>query len=129
MLYKRYQNTSTTVLSINLQIATILKILTDKINESNELFKSFKAKQAIELGENASKIATSFATIISDAVYELTNDSSVDSQTKKDLKELNDYFISIAVLITQFNYSRDENLFERLVNSIKAMEKAWRDKN
>lgn len=128
MLYKKYHSVAAHSMSINQQIATILKDLNKRLIESDVLFKELKANQAIALGEKNSKIATSFATILSEGVEEALVNQHLPKDSIDALKEIKDYFISIAVLITKFNYSRDQQLFNRLSKSIADMEAAWRTK-
>jgi hypothetical protein len=128
MFYQKYQNASANSMSINQQIATILGDLRRRLIESDKLFKELKAAQAIALGEKNTKIASSFATILSEGVAEALTNPNLPASSVEALKEIKDYFISMAILIAKFNYSRDPVLFERLVNSIQTMESTWRAK-
>lgn len=129
MLYQKYHAVAAHSMSINQQIATILRDLNNRLIESDRLFKELKANQAITLGEKNSKVATAFATILSEGIEESLINQHLPKNSVDALKEIKDYFVSIAVLITKFNYSRDQQLLNRLSKSIADMEAAWRAKN
>ena len=52
-MYNRYKQTSIQGLTINQQIATVLKDINMKIQESERLFRSYKLAASIETGEKA----------------------------------------------------------------------------
>lgn len=128
MFYQKYQTAAANSMSINQQIATILGDLRRRLIESDKLFKELKAAQAIALGEKNTQIATSFAAILSEGIEEALANPSLPKSSIEPLKEIKDYFVSIAVLITKFNYSRDQQLLARLTASIQTMETTWRAK-
>lgn len=128
MFYQKYQAAAANSMSINQQIATILGDLRRRLLESDKLFKELKAAQAIALGEKNTQIATSFASILAEGIEEALANPHLPRSSIEPLKEIKDYFISIAVLITKFNYSRDQELLARLTTSIQTMETTWRAK-
>lgn len=128
MFYQKYQAAAANSMSINQQIATILGDLRRRLLESDKLFKELKAAQAIALGEKNTQIATSFASILAEGIEEALANPNLPRSSIEPLKEIKDYFISIAVLITKFNYSRDQELLARLTTSIQTMETTWRAK-
>lgn len=129
MFHQKYQTAAAHSMSINQQIAIILGDLRRRLIESDRLFHDLKAAQAIALGEKNSKIATSFATILSEGIEEALITQHMPKNSIDALKEIKDYFVSIAILITKFNYSRDQQLLHRLSKSIADMEVAWRAKS
>lgn len=128
MFYQKYQVATANSMSINQQIATILGDLRRRLIESDKMFKEFKAAQAVALGEKNTQIATSFAGILSEGIEEALANPNLPKSSIEPLKEIKDYFVSLAVLITKFNYSRDQQLLARLTASIQTMETTWRAK-
>ena len=124
-MYNRYQNNSISSLSINQQIAIVLGDISQKLDTSHQLFAQLNAAESIALGEKTIQIATTFATIIDEGISE-TIAQGVDPVTESALRELRGYFVSLPIIITQYVTSRDQELYQRLQDSIKNMEQSWK---
>ena len=122
-MYNRYKQTVTQSLSVNQQIAAVLKVINTRLQESDQLFRNFQASKSIEVGEKAVYMAIALADIL-DKYFAKTLESA-DSQTASGIKELQYHFDKIHKLIIQYIATRNVPLLMRILNDLTAMEVFW----
>ncbi len=124
-MYNRYKQTVTQSLSVNQQIAAVLKVISKRLLESDQLFRTFHAAKSIEVGEKAVYMAIALADIL-DKHFAQTL-ASADPQIAKGIQELQYHFGQIHQLIIKYIATRSAPLLARILKNLTAMEVFWEE--
>ncbi len=126
-MYNRYKQTSIQGLTINQQIATVLKDINMKIQESERLFRSYKLAASIETGEKAVYKSIALSNIMEGYINQAAAKHKNKPEVIEGLKDLQLHFDNLHKVINQYVVKRNKEVYEKIVLNLKAMEDFWVD--
>jgi len=126
-MYNRYKQTSVQGLTVNLQIATVIKDIHMKLQESERLFRSYKLAASIESGEKAVYKSIALSNIMEGYIDQTIKKNQGNTEVLEGLKELQLHFNSLHHTINQYVIRRNKELYERIILNLKAMENFWNE--
>jgi len=121
-MYNRYKQTSVQGLTVNRQIATVIKDIHMKLQESERLFRSYKLAASIESGEKAVYKSIALSNIMEGYIDQTIKKNQGNSEVLEGLKELQLHFNSLHHTINQYVIKRNKELYEKIILNLKAME-------
>ncbi len=125
-MYNRYKQSNLQSLTINQQIAAVLKSIGEQLQASDQMFRTYKVAESVELGEKSIYKAIALSDIMHGYINKsLENPESDD--VKEGLKSLQRHFDHLHQTINQYVISRDKELLERIMKNLEAMEKFWKE--
>jgi hypothetical protein len=124
-MYNRYKQTSIQGLTVNQQIATVLKDINKKLQESENLFRSYKLAASIDAGEKAIYKSIALSNIMEDYIKQTLEQHNNNDEVAEGLKELQMHFDNLHKTINQYVVRRNKDLFEKITINLKAMEEFW----
>jgi hypothetical protein len=126
-MYNRYKQTSAQGLTVNRQIATVIKDISMKLQESERLFRSYKLAASIESGEKAVYKSIALSNIMEGYIDQTIKKNQGNSEVLEGLKELQLHFNSLHHTINQYVIKRNKELYEKIILNLKAMENFWNE--
>lgn len=126
-MYNRYKQTSAQGLTVNRQIATVIKDISMKLQESERLFRSYKLAASIESGEKAIYKSIALSNIMEGYIDQTIKKNQGNSEVLEGLKELQLHFNSLHHTINQYVIKRNKELYEKIILNLKAMENFWNE--
>lgn len=124
-MYNRYKQTSIQGLTVNQQIATVLKDISMKLQESERLFRSYKLAASIETGEKAVYKSIALSNIMEGYINQTLKKHQGNTGIIEGLKELQLHFDNLHQIINQYVIKRNKELYEKIILNLKAMEDFW----
>ena len=124
-MYKKYKQTSIQGLTINQQIATVLKDINLKLQESERLFRSYKLAASIDTGEKAVYKSIALSNAMEDYINQTLAQQNHTAEVADTLKELQQHFDSLHKTINQYVVRRNKDLYAKITNNLTVMEEFW----
>lgn len=124
-MYNRYKQTSIQGLTVNQQIATVLKDINSKLQESERLYRAYKLAPSIDAGEKAIYKSIALSNIMEDYIKQTLEKNNHNAEVAEGLKELQVHFDSLHKTINQYVVRRNKDLYEKIAINLKAMEDFW----
>ena len=124
-MYKKYKQTSIQGLTINQQIATALKDINLKLQESERLFRSYKLAASIDTGEKAVYKSIALSNAMEDYINQTLAQQNHTTEVADTLKELQQHFDSLHKTINQYVVRRNKDLYAKITNNLTVMEEFW----
>ena len=125
-MYNRYKQSSIQSLTTNQQIAAVLKSISQQLQESDHLFRTYKVAESVAIGEKCIYKAIALSDIMDEYINRSLEDHESDD-VKEGLKSLQRHFDHLHQTINKYVVSRDETLLERITKNLDAMEKFWKE--